>query len=298
MMPLMPRPSRSHALVLATRPKTLPAAIAPIVVGSAVAASVGELRPVILVATLLAALLIQIGANLANDLFDFRRGVDTPGRLGPPRVTQSGLLSEREMALATAAAFGLATAIGLGVAALAGWQLIVVGALCLAVALAYSAGPFPLGSLGLGAPAVFVFFGPVAVAGTAFAQTGRLIPAALAASVPIGLLATAILVVNDLRDRDTDRAAGKLTLAARLGPVAARTEYLVLLVVAYATPVALRLADRSGGWYWLPWLSLPLAVRVARLVLVTDGRALDRALAWTASLLLAFAALLAASLLR
>ena len=292
-----PRPSRRQALILATRPKTLPAAIAPIVVGSAVAAAAGALHPVVLVATLLTALLIQITANLANDLFDFRRGVDTAGRLGPVRVTQSGLLSEREMALATAAAFGLATLIGLAVALATGWQLIVVGALCLAGALAYSAGPYPLGSLGLGAPAVFVFFGPVAVAGTAFAQTGRLIPAALGAAVPIGLLATAILVVNDLRDRDTDRAAGKRTLAARLGPVAARTEYLVLLVVAYATPVALWLAGWSGGWFWLPWLSLPLAIRVARRVLGADGRALNQALAWTASLLLAFAVLLAASLL-
>lgn len=281
--------------VLAARPPTLPAAIIPVVVGTA--AVHGMPRPWSFLAALGASVLIQVGTNYANDLFDFRKGADTAGRLGPPRVTQSGLVSTRQIATATGVAFGLAAVLGLYLVAVSGWIIVAIGALSILCGLAYTGGPWPLGYHGLGELFVFIFFGLVAVIGSAYIQTGDVSSLAVAAAVPVALLVTAILIVNNLRDIDTDRAVGKRTLAVRLGRRLTRLEYAAFLIVAYAVPVALRLAGLIGGWFWLPVFSLPLAIRLIRLVTTTSNPAeLNRALKLTGLLHLLFGSLFALSL--
>ena len=282
--------------VLAARPATLPAAIIPVIVGSA-AAGPGLPRPWSLVAALSASIMIQVGTNYANDLFDFRKGADSAGRLGPLRVTQSGLVSPRQIAIATIIAFSLAVLLGLYLVAVSGWIIVAIGALSILCGLAYTGGPWPLGYHGLGELFVFIFFGLVAVIGSAFVQIGVVTIRSVAAALPVGLLVTAILIVNNLRDIDTDRAVGKRTLAVRLGRRLTRLEYAAFLIVAYAIPVALWLVGAIGPWFWLPVLSLPLAVRLIGLVATTSNSAdLNRALKQTGLLHLLFGLLFAASL--
>lgn len=276
---------------LAARPRTLPAAVAPVLVGTAVAiAEDGFWGPAALAAVLVA-LLLQIGANLANDVFDFRRGADTAARLGPPRVTQRGLIPPDRVLRATWLVLGAAVLPGLYLVVRGGWPILALGLLAIVAALAYTGGPFPLGYNGLGEIAVFLFFGIVAVAGTAYVQTRDLTALALIASAPIGAIATAILVVNNLRDLPTDRVAGKRTLAVRFGRRATIVEYGALLVVAYLLPPILWLTDDLGPWAWLPWLSLPLAVGLVRAIATESGAALNAHLAGTARLQLLFAVL-------
>jgi 1,4-dihydroxy-2-naphthoate octaprenyltransferase len=283
--------------LLASRPKTLPAAVAPVVVGTAVAVAEGGFVVSAALAALAVALLLQIAANLANDVFDFRRGADTAARLGPVRVTQSGLIPPGRVLAATGLVLGAAALAGLYLVLRGGWPIALLGLLALLSAVTYTGGPAPLGYLGLGDVFVFFFFGLVAVAGTAYVQTGRLTSLALVAALPVGCLATAILVVNNLRDVETDRAAGKRTLAVRLGADRTRLEYALLLAVSYLTmPIGWALGLFSG-WWWLPWLSLPLALSVARRVGRTTGTALNPLLGATARLELVFALLLAGSLL-
>lgn len=281
---------------MASRPRTLPAAAAPVVVGTAVAISDGlfSLGPAL--AALTGALLLQVGANLANDVYDFKKGADTTRRLGPVRVTQAGLLSPEQVLLGMWLVFGLAALAGLYLALVGGWPIIVIGLFSIAAAIAYTAGPFPLGYNGLGDLFVFIFFGPVAVGGTYYVQAGALSPVALWSAMPVGLLATAILVVNNLRDVDTDRAAGKKTLAVRLGTRGARIEYLLLVAAAYAVPPLMWLLGLSGPWPLLSWLSWPLVVPLVRLIWRQKGRPLNQALARTAQLELTYAALFALGL--
>lgn len=290
-------PSSRAAWLLASRPKTLPAAVAPVLVGTAVASAEGGFAPLAAFAALAVALLLQVAANLANDVFDFRRGADTAARLGPVRVTQSGLIAPGRVLAATALVLATAALAGLSLIARGGWPIALLGALALVSAVAYTGGPVPLGYLGLGDVFVFGFFGLVAVAGTAFVQTGRLTPLAVAAAVPIGCLATAILVVNNLRDVDTDRAAGKRTLAVRLGADRTRLEYAALVVIAYLTMPIGWAAGAFSGWWWLPWLSAPLAVPLIGRVRRTEGSGLNPLLGATARLELFFALLLAGSIL-
>ena len=290
-------PTSTAAWLLAIRPKTLPAAVAPVVVGTAVAIADDGFAPLAALAALAVALLLQIVANLANDVFDFRRGADTAARLGPVRVTQSGLLPPEQVLAATLAALGLSVPPGLYLVWRGGWPIAVLGMLAILSALAYTGGPAPLGYLGLGDLFVFVFFGLIAVTGTAFVQTRAVTPLAIAAAVPMGCLATAILVVNNLRDVATDRAAGKRTVAVRLGPGGTRVEYAVFVTAAYLSlPLAWSLGWLAG-WWWLPWLSLPVAVPVTAGVLRTTGAALNPLLAATARLELLFGLLLAGGIL-
>lgn len=290
-------PGGVRAWLLAARLPTLPAAVTPVLVGSAVAVAQGHFQPAVFAAALATSLLLQIGANLANDYFDYGKGADTAARLGPVRVTQSGLIPPAAVHRATVATFGLAVLTGLYLVAVGGWPILLAGLLAIAAAVLYTGGPWPFGYHGLGELFVFVFFGLVAVIGTAHLHTGAIGSLALAAAVPVGLLATAILVVNNLRDLDTDRAAGKHTLAVRLGRQGTRFEYLLLLTGAYAVPPGLWLAGAVSPWVWLPWLTLPLAVPLARLVASQEGRALNAALKGTARLHLLFGLLFAASLL-
>ncbi|TAM55784.1 MAG: 1,4-dihydroxy-2-naphthoate polyprenyltransferase [Acidobacteria bacterium] len=289
-------PTKAGAWVLASRPKTLPAAAAPVIVGTATAYAAHALRPWPALAALAGALLIQIGTNFANDVFDFRRGADTGERLGPVRVTQAGLLAPGEVLAGAWVAFGLAAVAGAYLAAVAGWFVVVIGLLAIGSGIAYTAGPFPIGYHGLGELFVFVFFGLVAVGGTHFVQAGVLAPAAVWAGVPMGLLAAAILVVNNLRDAATDRAAGKRTLAVRLGERAARAEYGALLAAAFAAPPAAVAAGAAPPSLLLALGALPLAVAPLRRVLRERGGALNPALGETGRLELAFAALYAAGL--
>ncbi|MGH2458617.1 MAG: 1,4-dihydroxy-2-naphthoate polyprenyltransferase [Chloroflexota bacterium] len=285
------------AWIMTARPATLPAAIVPVVVGTAVAGH-GLPRPLSFLAALAAALLIQIGTNFANDLFDFQKGADTAERLGPRRVIQGGLATPDQVARATALTLGLATLIGAYLVMVSGWPIAVVGLLSIVCCLAYTGGPWPLGYHGLGDLCVFVFFGVIAVVGSAYLQTGRVSALAIAASLPVGLLVTAILIVNNLRDLETDRVAGKHTLAVRLGRDGTRREFALAVLGAYCVPIGLRLVGAVGGWFWLPELTLPLALSlVLTIARASDGPTLNRALKRTGQLHLLFGLLFAASLL-
>ncbi len=282
--------------LLAARPKTLPAAAAPVLVGMAVAFAeqVFSLWPAL--AALLGALFLQIGANLANDVFDFKKGVDTTGRLGPLRVTQAGLLSPRQVFAGMWAAFGLASLAGLYLIWVGGWPIVAIGLLSIISAIIYTGGPFPIGYKGLGDLFVFVFFGLVAVGGTYYVQAGAVSAAAIWAAIPVGFLATAILVVNNLRDIDTDRATGKKTLAVRLGVRGTRIEYLSLLISSYLVPLLMILWGAASLWVGLTWLSIPLAVTLWRQITHQHGRALNATLAGTARLELIYALLFSAGM--
>lgn len=286
-------PGTLRRWVLAIRPATLTAAAAPVLVGTACAAAVDGFRAGPALAALAGALLLQVGANLANDVFDFEKGADTADRLGPTRVVHAGLLSAAAVRTAMAVVFTLALAVGVYLTWVAGPLIVVVGVLSIAAAVAYTGGPFPLGYHGLGDLAVFIFFGFVAVCVTALVQAGRVPALAWAAAVPVGALTTAILVVNNLRDIATDAAAGKRTLAVRFGRRAAIAEYDALLLAAYAVPVALVAAGPLGAPALLPLLSAPLALSLARRLARETGRALNPLLGGTARLLLVFGALFA-----
>jgi 1,4-dihydroxy-2-naphthoate octaprenyltransferase len=283
--------------LLAARPKTLPAAAVPVIVGTAVAVSDGLFRAGPALAALVAALLLQIGTNLANDLFDFKKGADTAARLGPLRVTQAGLLSPQQVLAGMWVTFALAALIGLYLVTVAGWPIVVIGLLSILAGIAYTGGPFPLGYHGLGDLFVFIFFGLVAVGGTYYVQAGTIRAMAWWASIPIGLLATAILVVNNLRDIETDRAAGKQTLAVRLGGRGAQLEYSFLVGLAFLIPLWMWLTDVATPWVMLAWLAMPLAIRQTRLIFQVTGRGLNQALAGTAQLELVFGLLLSAGLI-
>ena len=283
--------------LLAARPKTLPAAVVPVIVGSAVAIADGAFHWGAALACFAVALLLQIGANFANDLFDFRRGADTAERLGPTRVTQSGLISPRGVAIGTAIVLALAALAGLYLVYRGGWVLLVLGVAAILSALAYTGGPYPLGYNGLGEVFVLIFFGFVAVTGTYYVQALAVTGLAIAAAIPIGALVVNILVVNNLRDIDTDRRAGKRTLAVRLGPAATQAEYIALLAVAYLTPPILWAVGWIEFWWFLPWLTLPLAWKLVQQLRHTTGRALNATLAGTARLELLFGLFFAVSIL-
>ncbi|HLM30313.1 MAG TPA: 1,4-dihydroxy-2-naphthoate polyprenyltransferase [Solirubrobacterales bacterium] len=284
---------------MAARARTLPAAIAPVLVGSAAAADASDdFRWGAFAAALVGSIFIQIGTNLANDYSDAKRGADTEDRLGPVRVTSSGLVAPRRVLYATWLAFGVAVAAGIYLATVAGWVIIVVGAASIAAGVLYTGGPRPYGYAGMGELFVFLFFGLVAVNGSYYVQLEGLDWLPFWLSISVGCLSTAILVVNNVRDIDTDRRAGKRTLAVRLGRERTRRLYAGLLACAYvALPVGLLLAD-GPAWAMLGSLSLPLALRPMNAVLTrTDGPALNGALAGTGALLGAFSLVVSLGLL-
>jgi 1,4-dihydroxy-2-naphthoate octaprenyltransferase len=285
------------AWILACRPKTLPIATAPVLVGTAFAQSLGSFRELPALATLAAALLLQIAANLANDVFDHERGVDNEARLGPTRVVQAGLLSARSVRIGVGVTLTMALLVGCYLAWIGGWPIVLVGLAAMAAAVAYTAGPYPLGYHGLGDLFVFVFFGWVAVLGTVYLQL-RAVPAVTWwLALPIGALATAVLVVNNLRDLDTDARSGKRTLAVRWGKAGALLEFWLLLAVAYLVPGVWPLIDRTQPWLLVSWVSLPWALHLAVRVRRDTGRALNRRLAQTAGLLLTYAVSLSVGIL-
>jgi 1,4-dihydroxy-2-naphthoate polyprenyltransferase len=284
---------------MAARPRTLPAAIAPVLVGTAAAVEASdELRIGAFVAALVGSVFIQIGTNLANDYSDAKRGADSVDRLGPVRVVASGLVAPRRVLVATWLAFAVAVAAGIYLTAVAGPVILVVGIASILAGVLYTGGPRPYGYAGLGEAFVFLFFGLVAVNGSFYVQVERLEWLPFALSIPVGFLSTAILVVNNVRDIDTDRRAGKRTLAVRLGRGRARDLYAALVVGAYvALGVAVAVTGASA-WAMLALASAPIALRPLRTVRTrTDGPALNAALAGTGALLAAFSVLLTAGLL-
>ena len=294
------RPSRQHdstrnrlsVWLLAARPKTLPAAISPVVVGAALAWSDGLFALAPAAAAGVGALLLQIFSNFANDYFDFAKGADTSKRLGPTRAMAAGLLSARAMRTGMAVVVSLAILDGAYLIVVGGWPILAVGAASLLAALLYTGGPFPFGYHGLGDLFVFIFFGLVAVAGTYFVQAGTLSAEVLFAAAPVGALITAILVVNNLRDIETDARAGKRTLAVLIGARNTKLQFAILLTLAYAAPFVLWLGFGHGPAVMLPLLSLPLGIKRTHSIYRATGMELNPLLAATAQLSLIFSLLL------
>ncbi len=284
--------------MMAARLRTLPAAIAPVLVGTALAGYLHVFHPLRFGAALVGAIFIQVGTNLSNDYSDARRGADAEDRLGPVRVTAGGLVPPDQVLVATYVSFGVAVVAGVYLVIVAGWELLVVGAASILAGVLYTGGPRPYGYEGLGEVFVFLFFGIVAVAGSFFVQVKHLNWEAFALAVPVGLLAAAILVVNNYRDIDSDRRANKRTLAVRLGRGGTRTMFAVIVYLAYLLATVTWIFGPLKPWVLLSWLTLPLAADVVRTVRNrTDGPSLNQALAHTGMLQLAFCVLLSAGLL-
>jgi 1,4-dihydroxy-2-naphthoate polyprenyltransferase len=290
--------SHSRLWILASRPRTLPAAIAPVLVGTALAAYEDEFRVLPFLAAMVGSTFIQIGTNLSNDYSDARRGADTEDRLGPVRVTAGGLMPPRHVLAGTYIAFGIAVAAGLYLAAVAGWELLLVGVASILAGVLYTGGPRPYGYEGLGELFVFVFFGIVAVVGSYYVQTEELRWEAFALAVPVGLLSSAILVVNNVRDIDTDRRAGKRTLAVKLGRERARVLFTAMVVLSFAAPVVILALGGLTPWLLITLAALPLGIPLIKTVSSrSDGPALNGALAGTGRLLAVFSVLLSAGVL-
>ncbi len=291
-------PSGLRIWLMAARIRTLPAAVAPVLVGTAVAIERGVFRPGPFIAALLGSIFIQIGTNLANDYSDARRGADADDRVGPVRVTAGGLVPPRQVLIATYVTFGLAVVCGLYLVVFAGIELLIVGVASIAAGVLYTGGPKPYGYEGLGEIFVFGFFGVVAVTGSTFAQLQSWPWVAFVLSVPVGLLAAAILVVNNVRDMDSDKRAGKRTLAVRLGRERGRMIYALMVYGAYVVAPLPWLLGELSPWLLAPWLTLPLAIRLVRTVREhSDGPTLNEILARTGLLQLAFCLLLSAGVL-
>ncbi len=282
-----------NAWILAARPKTLPAAVAPVMVGSAMAFAHKSFALLPALAAMAVALLLQIGVNLANDYFDYIKGIDSEDRLGPVRVTQSGLIPPVLVRTAMNVTFILAALPGLYLINVGGWPVVFIGAASILAALGYSGGPYPLASNALGDLFVFIFFGLVAVCGTYYVQTLELTATVVLMGADVGLLITAILVVNNLRDISTDNKTGKRTLAVRLGTSGTKIEYSLLLAGAYCGLVAFWLWGIFPIWILLPLVSTPFAWRQIHIIRrTTGGPMLNHTLAATAKLAFFFSLLL------
>ena len=293
-----PLPSGLRIWLMAARVRTLPAAVAPVLVGTSLAVERGIFRPGAFVAALLGSIFIQVGTNLANDYSDARRGADAEDRVGPVRVTAGGLVPPRQVLVATYVTFGLAVVCGLYLVLVAGIELLIVGVASIAAGVLYTGGPKPYGYEGLGEVFVFLFFGIVAVTGSSFAQLEAWPWEAFVLAVPVGLLAAAILVVNNVRDIDSDRRAAKRTLAVRLGRERGRTIYALMVYGAYLLAPVPWLLGALSPWLALPWLTLPFAVALVRTVREhADGPTLNDMLAKTGMLQLAFCLLLGTGVL-
>ncbi|MBV9195485.1 MAG: 1,4-dihydroxy-2-naphthoate polyprenyltransferase [Solirubrobacterales bacterium] len=291
-------PSGLRIWLMAARVRTLPAAASPVLVGTALAGYEHVFHPLRFLAALVGALFIQIGTNLSNDYSDARRGADTEDRLGPVRVTAGGLVPPRRVLVATYLTFGVAVLAGVYLIVVAGWQLLLVGAASILAGVLYTGGPRPYGYEGLGEVFVFLFFGIVAVAGSYFVQVKHLQWEAFALAVPVGLLAAAILVVNNVRDIASDRRAGKRTLAVRLGRHRSRNMLALIVYLAFLLALVSWVFGPLTPWLLLSWLSLPIAARVVRTVRNrADGPSLNRALGRSGLLQLVFCLLLSGGVL-
>lgn len=283
--------------MLAIRPKTLTAAVAPVVLGWGVAATTGKFLWGPALAALLTSIMIQIGTNLVNDVVDFSKGADTDARTGPVRVTQTGLLTPRQVWAGVFLSFGLAVVAGLYLAWIAGWPVLVIGALSLLSGIAYTAGPYPLAYHGLGDIFVFLFFGFAAVGGTIYVVSAQVPPQTWFTATAAGVLTVNILVVNNIRDIETDREAGRKNLPVILGRKAAEWEFALMLVTAYAVPLILVCKQLSSPWVLLPSLTFPKALNLWSILRSgRSGQELNPILGKTAQLLLWYCILFALGL--
>ncbi len=286
-------PTKFQTWVLAARPKTLPAAVAPVLIGTAMAFGDFGFHLLSALAAMTGALLIQIGTNFANDYYDFKKGTDTKERLGPLRVTQAGLVSPEAMKRATIIVFTLALLVGIYLVFRGGWPIVIIGLASILFGVLYTGGPYPLGYNGLGEIFVVVFFGPVAVGGTYYVQTLTVsLPVSIAGLAP-GLFSVAILAVNNLRDLDNDRAAGKKTLAARFGRNFALSEYNLSLLAACTIPLVLGFLFQGRPMAMLAAFTIIPAVQAMRQVGRVTGRDLNDCLAGTGRLLMVYSLLFA-----
>ena len=282
----------------AVRPATLAASVAPVLAGTAVAIHEGGIRPAAGFGALLVAVAMQVGVNFANDYSDFIRGADTPRRIGPVRAAASGVIAPEQVRWAATAAFGVAGIAGLALSLATDWRLLVVGAACLLAGWLYTGGPRPYGYLGLGELFVFLFFGLVATCGTVYVEALRVTPLAILAGVAMGCLATAILVLNNLRDIETDAAAGKRTLATRIGRDRTLMLLALLVVAAFIVPVVMSAVGFASAAVLLVLLAIPIATLPVRTAFASrSGPALVAALKRMAAAEIVFAMLLAVGLL-
>ena len=288
--------STSHISVWiqAARPKTLPAAIAPVLIGTAMAFADNAGHWLSAIAAMLGAIFIQIGTNLANDYFDYKKGTDTHERLGPTRVTQAGLVSPKATRNATIVAFGLAFIIGVYLVYRGGPPIVAIGLLSILFGVAYTGGPFPLAYIGVADLFVLIFFGPVAVGGTYYVQTLRITSDVVIAGLAPGFLSIAILSVNNLRDIESDRKGNKRTLAVRFGQTFTRYEYIATIALAAAVPVYLVTAGGNHTASLAALLAIPISAGTIRTVLTREGRILNESLAGTGRMLFFFSVLFSA----
>lgn len=278
--------------LLAARPKTLPAGIVPVCVAGVMAYSVSKFSLLPFLAALFGSIMIQIGTNFANDLFDFKKQTDTADRIGPMRVTQAGLVTPKQITIATVIAFALAMVAGVYLVYIAGWPIVIIGLVSIVCGVLYTAGPIPLGYIGLGELFVLIFYGPVALAGTYYVQSLEMSGGIILAGLPLGMISTAILVVNNLRDIETDKTGKKNTLAVRFGRTFARIEYLLLLIGAASMSLVLYLFDFAGSGVMLSSLFILFAIPSIKTVFsTTDGERLNSTLASTGRLLVIYGAL-------
>jgi len=283
--------------LLAARLKTLPAAISPVILGSALAYHDGSFYLIICAMTFMAAVLIQIGTNFANDVFDFEKGTDREDRLGPARVTQSGLISAKKMKQAMWLAFTIAICVGFYLVFIGGWPIVLIGLASIAAGIAYTGGPYPLGYHGLGDMFVFIFFGLIAVPGTYYLQTGTINELSLWMGAAMGMLSTAILVVNNLRDADTDTISGKKTLAVRFGKKFSKIQYSFLLLIPFLLPLYIWYNFENELSVLITIFALPISFHLIIQILSRRGSDLNLVLSRTARFLFIFTVLLSTGLI-
>lgn len=276
--------SKIDSWIIASRPRTLLAAFVPVMVGSAVAFNEGKLNIIFSLAALICSVLIQVGTNFTNDLYDFLKGADTIKRKGPRRVLASGLISVNEMKLGVVVTFLTSFLLGLFLVYHGGTVILVIGVLSIIAGLAYTAGPYPLAYNGLGDIFVFMFFGIIGTVGTYYLHTKELSFVSFISSIPVGALVTNILVVNNYRDIEEDKTAGKKTLAVKLGKNFTRYQFTFLIVLSFLIPLILFAFLNSSIWIFLPYLTLPIAYKVLTMIYTLDGMELNKTLELTAKL--------------
>jgi 1,4-dihydroxy-2-naphthoate octaprenyltransferase len=289
--------TKFDAWILASRPRTLAAAIVPVIVGSSIAIRDGVFHPLTALLALICALLIQIGTNFVNDLFDFLHGTDKKDRIGPLRVIASGLISKQEMKMGIYLTFGISFLLGLYLVYLGGLFILFIGIFSILAGIAYTAGPFPLAYNGLGDIAVFLFFGFVGTVGTYYVQANEITAMVFWSSVPVGALITNILVVNNYRDREEDRSNGKKTLIVIFGERFGRIQYLFFMLVSYIILFVVYFTFKKEIFVFLPLLSLPLAIKLIKMIYTLRGRELNKTLELTAKLSALYGLLFAAGIL-
>ena len=280
----MEKDTKLNSWIIAGRPKTLLAALVPVMVGSAVAFNENKLVIIYSIVALMCSILIQVGTNYANDLYDFINGADNEKRKGPRRVLASGLISVKEMRLGIIFTFGLAFLLGLYLVYEGGIVILVIGVLSILAGLAYTAGPFPLAYNGLGDIFVFMFFGIVGTVGTYYLHTRDLNLVSFVASVPVGALITNILVVNNYRDIEEDKAAGKYTLAVKFGKTFSRYQFISLTIISFLVPAVLFIFFNYSILIFLPYLTFPAAYKIIVMLYKLNGMELNKTLELTARL--------------